>query len=92
MRNHKIAGVFLPVLAMAWLAVGASASSAVASPEWHFNGTLLPYTTQETVTAEATEASLTVPGLTTTCKPFVFKMKSKTCSEVPGSGKWKACR
>jgi len=68
------------------LAATVTASVASASPEWHFNGTLLSYGTQETVTAEATAASLTVPGLTTTCEPFVFELKVENLLGGPGVG------
>jgi hypothetical protein len=86
MRKRKAASVLLPALLVVLLATAVSASPAAASPEWHFNGTLLSYGTQETVTAEATEASLTIPGLTTTCKPFVFKLTVENLIGGPGVG------
>jgi len=48
------------------------ASSAEASPLWHVNGKLLEE--PEATLSHATESSLTIPGLTTSCKPFVYKM------------------
>jgi len=86
MRNGRRASVLLPVLLGVLLGAAATASLAEASPEWHFNGTLLPYMTQETVTAEATAASLTVPGLTTTCEPFVLELKVENLLGGPGVG------
>ncbi|MGH2974732.1 MAG: hypothetical protein ACRDLL_07690 [Solirubrobacterales bacterium] len=85
MHERRRARVFLSVLVGVVMAA-VSASAASASPEWHFNGTLLPYTTQETVTAEATAASLTFPGLTTTCEPFVFELEVQNLLGGPGVG------
>lgn len=84
--RRRSSALFLSILVGAVLAAAVSASAASASPEWHFNGTLLPYTTQETVTAEATAASLTVPGLTTTCEPFVFELEVENLLGGPGVG------
>lgn len=86
MPERRRPAIFLSVLVAAMLAATVTASVASASPEWHFNGTLLSYGTQETVTAEATAASLTVPGLTTTCEPFVFELKVENLLGGPGVG------
>lgn len=87
MLKRRRTNIFLSILFGVLLTTAAAANSAVASPEWHFNGTLLPYMTQETVTAEATEASLTIPGLTTTCKPFIFELEVENLLGGPGVGK-----
>ncbi len=58
------------------------AASAEASPVWKLNGTELGGS--ETTLSHATESSLTIPGLTTTCKPFVYAM---TISNAAGTGK-----
>lgn len=86
MRTRRNPGVVLLVLLTALLATAVAASAAEASPEWHFNGTLLPYQTQETVTAKATKASLTLPGITTTCEPFTFELEVKNLLGGPGVG------
>lgn len=52
----------------------AAAGGADAAPEWRFGGKLLSGAA-ETVEVKATKASLTIPGLTTTCEPFVFELK-----------------
>ena len=57
----------------------ATNASAVA---WKFNGTTLAGS--ETLVSHALESSLTVPGLTTTCKPFVYVM---TISNSAGTGR-----
>jgi hypothetical protein len=68
--------------ALAALALcAATAGAASAAPEWRFGGKLLSGAT-ETVELKATKASLTIPGLTTTCEPFVFELKV----ENPGGG------
>lgn len=86
MRKRMTIAVFLPSLLAALLAAAVAASAAQASPEWHFNGTLLTYQSQETVTAEATKASLTLAGITTTCEPFIFELKVKNLLGGPGVG------
>lgn len=60
------------------------ASGATASPAWKFNGEELKST--ETVLGGALESSLTVPGLTTKCENFLYKL---TIENVSGSGKGK---
>lgn len=61
--------------ALAALALcAATAGAANAAPEWRFGGKLLSGAA-ETVELKAAKASLTIPGLTTTCEPFVFELK-----------------
>ena len=57
------------------------AAGAAASPAWFFNGVEL--TGEETTLNHAGASSLTVPGLTTTCEPFVFAM---TIFNAAGTG------
>lgn len=59
------------IAALALCAVTAAAANA--APEWRFGGTLL--SGAETVELKAAKASLTIPGLTTTCEPFLFELK-----------------
>jgi hypothetical protein len=59
----------------------ATAGAANATAEWRFGGTLLSGAA-ETVELNATKASLTIPGLTTTCEPFAFELTV----ENPGGG------
>ncbi|HEU4945479.1 MAG TPA: hypothetical protein VFT10_10000 [Solirubrobacterales bacterium] len=66
----------------ALLCTAALAASAAASPVWKFNGAEL--VGSETTLSHATESSLTIPGLTTTCEPFVYGM---TISNSSGTGK-----
>lgn len=86
MRKSRGMAVFLPALLAGLLVVAVAASTAEASPEWHFNSTLLPYQTQETATAEAAEASLTALGMTTTCEPFTFELEVENLLGGPGVG------
>jgi hypothetical protein len=57
------------------------AAGAGASPVWKFNNTAL--LGSETILDHDVESGLTVPGLTTTCKPFVYAM---TISNPVGTG------
>jgi hypothetical protein len=79
-RNRKPAGVLLlgATVSLLWAATFASSASAVV---WKFNGVTLAGS--ETLLSHALESSFTVPGLTTTCKPFVYGM---TISNPGGGG------
>jgi len=57
---------FLCTAVVVLLASAASATAAVASPIWEFNGT--PLVGQENVLASTTKVTFTIPGLTTTCE------------------------
>lgn len=71
------------VCVITMLAVGASlAPAAGASPPWRFNGKALEGS--ETVIGNSTTSSLTIPGLTTSCKNLRYKMKIKN---EAGTGK-----
>lgn len=58
------------------------ASSASAAPAWKFQGEAL--TGSETVMGAAFESALTIPGLTTKCENFLYKLSIKNES---GTGK-----
>ena len=79
--KRKLTSAFLKSIlaAMVLMATFAANASAVA---WKFNGTAL--TGSETLVSHALESSLAIPGLTTTCKPFVYVM---TISNPGGVGK-----
>lgn len=57
-------------------------ASAGAAPAWKFEGTTLEG--KETVVGAAFESSLTIPGLTTKCENFLYKL---TIENVAGTGK-----
>ncbi len=79
--NRKVKSVFLGVIAA--LVIGAVfAGSAAAAPNWKFEGKELTGT--ETIVGAAFESSLTVPGLTTKCENFLYKL---TISNSAGTGK-----
>lgn len=63
------------------LALGFTASAS-ASPAWKFNGTEL--SGSETLVGAATSSSMTIPGVTTECKHFLYNMK---ISNSGGKGK-----
>lgn len=73
-------GILLAGMAMA-LALGATATAS-ASPAWKFNGTEL--SGSETLVGAATSSSMTIPGVTTECKHFLYNMK---ISNSGGKGK-----
>ena len=79
--KRKLTSAFLGSIFAAMLLTAAFAANASAVV-WKFNGTTLAGS--ETLVSHALESSLTVPGLTTTCKPFVYVM---TISNPGGVGK-----
>lgn len=81
--NRKAKGTFL-VAALAALAIlgAALAPVAGAAPAWNFEGKALEG--KETVVGAAVESSLTIPGLTTKCENFLYKL---TIENVSGTGK-----
>lgn len=54
-------------------ASAALASTALAGPEWHFNGALLNGV--ERVQGSSTNSAFTLPGITTSCKGFLYSME-----------------
>jgi hypothetical protein len=78
--NRKSRGVFGRV-ALGALVIGAVfAGSAGASPVWKFNGAEL--TGSEAVVGAAIESSMTIPGLTTKCENFLYKVKISNSAGV----------
>lgn len=81
--NRKSTSVFLRAV-FAVLALGAvfAAGSASAAPAWKFEGKELEGT--ETILGAAIDSSLTIPGLTTKCENFLYKV---LISNSSGTGK-----
>lgn len=79
--NRKVRNIFRGVFAA--LALSAVfAASANAAPAWKFNGEAL--TGQEVVLGAAVDSSMTIPGLTTKCANFLYKL---TIENSAGTGK-----
>jgi hypothetical protein len=81
--NRKAKSVFLRGMLAALMISAVWASSASASPTWKFEGTEL--TGSETVMGGAIESSMTIPGLTTKCEDFLYKLTIKNESKA-GTG------
>jgi hypothetical protein len=79
--KRKTTGLFLRATVAAAILGATFAASASASPAWRFNGTELAGS--ETIVGEAILSSLTVPGLTTSCKKMHYEM---TISNSGGVG------
>jgi hypothetical protein len=73
--NRKATTIFGRVAIAALLISAVFAASAGATPTWKFEGTELSGT--ETVLGAAVESSMTIPGLTTKCENFLYKLKIK---------------
>jgi hypothetical protein len=70
----KLRKSILLLASVAVLIVSATAAAtASASPAWKFNGTEL--TGKETIVGAAISSKLTIPGVTTECKHFLYNMK-----------------
>lgn len=78
----KAKSILLRGVVAALLASSVFAASASAAPAWKFNGTAL--TGSEVILGAAIDSSLTVPGLTTKCANFLYKIKIEN---VSGTGK-----
>lgn len=78
----KATSVLLRGLFAALIISAVFAGSAGASPAWRFNGSEL--TGSEVIVGAAIDSSLTVPGLTTKCENFLYKL---TISNSAGTGK-----
>jgi len=72
--NRKVKSILAGVL-MALAASAVFAGPASASPVWNFEAKEL--SGSETVVGAAFESALTVPGLTTTCENFLYKLTIK---------------
>jgi len=82
--NRKAISMLLRGAFAALVISAVFAGSAGASPAWKFNGSELKSAETETILGAAFESSLTVPGLTTKCENFLYKL---TISDVSGVGK-----
>ena len=80
--NRKARNIILRGTLAALLASAVFAASAGASPVWKFEGKELTGT--ETILGAALDSKLTVPGLTTKCANFLYKLK---ISNSAGTGK-----
>jgi hypothetical protein len=79
--NRKAKSIFGRGLLAALALCAVFAASASASPAWRFNGEELK--SPETIVGAAVESSLTIPGLTTKCENFLYKL---TISNSSGTG------
>jgi hypothetical protein len=73
--NRKTTSVFMRGMLAALVISAVFAGSASASPAWNFNGSEL--TGSEMVMGGAIESSMTIPGLTTKCENFLYKLTIK---------------
>jgi hypothetical protein len=80
--NRKAKSILMRGLLSALLASAVFAASAGASPAWKFEGKEL--IGAETVVGAALDSKLTVPGLTTKCANFLYKL---TAENSAGTGK-----
>jgi hypothetical protein len=80
--NRKAKSVFARIALTALVISAVFAGSASAAPVWKFNGSELAGS--ETIVGAAYESSMTVPGLTTKCENFLYKL---TISNSAGTGK-----
>lgn len=78
--KRKARSVFLRGVFAALMLSAVFAGSASASPAWNFEATEL--TAAETVVGGAFESSMTVPGLTTKCENFLYKLVIKNEGKV----------
>jgi hypothetical protein len=78
--NRKSTRVFLVGVLAALAASAVLAGSAGASPAWNFEAKEL--TGSETVMGGAFESSMTIPGLTTKCENFLYKLTVENVSKV----------
>jgi hypothetical protein len=78
--NRK-ANIFGLVAVAALIISAVLAPSALAAPAWKFNGATLEG--KETIVGAAIESSMTIPGLTTKCENFLYKV---TISNSAGTG------
>jgi hypothetical protein len=78
--NRKTTSVFLRGMLAALVISAVFAGSAGASPAWNFEAKELTGT--ETVLGGAIESSMTVPGLTTKCENFLYKLTIKNEGKI----------
>jgi|SRR6187402_881735 len=78
--NRKATSIFLRGLFAALALCAVFAASASASPAWNFEGKELTET--EVIMGGAYESSMTIPGLTTKCENFLYKLTIKNEAKV----------
>jgi len=79
--NRKATRTFLRGFLAALMLSAVFAGSAGAAPAWRFNGEELK--APETIVGAAEKSGLTIPGMTTTCENFLYKI---TISNKSGTG------
>jgi hypothetical protein len=72
MRSRKM--ILLSAVLGALALSGVASSSASAWPQWHFGGTLMSESEEETVVGAAFSSSLKSGGASTTCEHFLYNM------------------
>jgi hypothetical protein len=82
MKNSKATRTLLLGVLAALMLSAVFAASSSAAPAWKFEGKALEG--KETIVGAAIESSLTIPGLTTKCENFLYKL---TVENVSGTGK-----
>jgi hypothetical protein len=82
MKSSKATRMLLRGVLAALMLSAVFAASAGAAPAWKFEGKALEG--QEVVVGAAIDSSLTIPGLTTKCENFLYKL---TVENVAGTGK-----
>lgn len=70
--NRKTIRIFLGGLLAALMLSAAFAGSAMAGPQWRFEGKALEG--EETILGGAEESGLTITGMTTTCENFLYEI------------------
>jgi hypothetical protein len=79
--NHRSTHTFVGSMLAALLLSAVLAGGASAAPAWKFNGEELKGS--ETIVGAALDSSLTIPGLTTKCANFLYKV---TIENTSGTG------
>jgi hypothetical protein len=82
--SSKTTSILVRGALLALLASALFAGSASAAPAWKFNGTALTGT--ETILGGAEKSGLTVPGMTTTCDNFLYKLTISNNKSGTGEG------
>jgi len=80
--NQKFTSMLFRSILAALMLSAVFAASSSAAPAWKFEGKALEG--KETIVGAAFESSLTIPGLTTKCENFLYKL---TIENVSGTGK-----
>jgi hypothetical protein len=80
--NRRSTAIFLRAVFAVLALSGLLAASASAAPAWKFNGESLAG--QEVILGAAIDSSMTIPGLTTKCENFLYKL---TIENSAGTGK-----